>query len=203
MTMKRLDQSRPHVVVVERSRFIGQTFAITDEQRFADIHDDFAHRHPGHSHIAWAYRVGPGRERASDGGEPQGTAGLPILYIIQKQDCIETGIAVVRYFGGIKLGRGGLIRAYERAAQGALAESLWQVAIPAFRVQMPLSYPDHAALAPLLDRMGVRHEERFGARVHCTFHCPEPVWAEFARRVSAQTGQKLPRPVPETLWHRA
>lgn len=200
MTIKRLHRSQPYFATIERSRFIGQTFRISDEQAFADIHHDLAARYPGCSHIAWAFRLDLRRERASDGGEPHGTAGPPILYIIQKHALVETAIAVVRYYGGIPLGRGGLIRAYEGAAFGALSESRWEVATPAFRVPLALTYADHARLAALGDRLGVGRDETFGRLVECTFHCPESLWPEFSARVAAVIGRAPARADPETIW---
>lgn len=200
MTMKRLDRSRPYLETIERSRFIGQAFRISHERDLATIQGDLQTRYPDCSHLAWAYRLDPGHERASDDGEPQGTAGLPILYIIQKHALVETGVAVVRYFGGIKLGRGGLIRAYERTALGALGESRFEVAIAALRITLRLSYPDYAVLAPRWDRLDIGHQDVFGAIVECTLHCPAPQWPDLASRLASVTGMLPGKPDPETIW---
>ena len=86
------------------------------------------------THVCWAWRVGApdsrgrgsARERSSDDGEPSGTAGLPILRSIAGLGASDTLVAVVRWYGGTKLGKGGLVRAYGGAAREALAEVVWQ-----------------------------------------------------------------------------
>lgn len=81
------------------------------------------HDHPRASHLCWAYIAGPPGTMAkgmSDDGEPRGTAGRPMLALLEHSGCGEIWVAVIRYFGGIKLGKGGLIRAYTSSVQQGL-----------------------------------------------------------------------------------
>ena len=104
------------------SRFLALVVAAVDEvaaqralRAIEDEHDDA-------THVCWAWRLGvPARERSSDAGEPGGTAGLPILRALQSSGLSDALVAVVRWYGGTNLGRGGLVRAYGRAAREALA----------------------------------------------------------------------------------
>ncbi len=79
--------------------------------------------HKKATHVCYAYSfLSPFEEKACDDGEPKGTAGAPILSVIQKKKLTNVGVIVVRYFGGIKLGAGGLVRAYTKACSLALGE---------------------------------------------------------------------------------
>lgn len=115
--------SQPVEYLVERSRFIGQTFRLTGSNDLMPHLDALKAQYPGANHYTWAYRIHSGNMRASDQGEPQGTAGLPMLHILEQQHWEETLVVVIRYFGGIKLGRGGLIRAYQETAQRAITKT--------------------------------------------------------------------------------
>lgn len=111
-------------IKIERSEFTGIAFPIaTEEAFFARLHAIQKEFHDA-THHCWAFRVrgdGEGRSRSSDAGEPSGTAGRPILAAIEGAQLTDCGVVVVRYFGGIKLGTGGLARAYRDAAQAVLA----------------------------------------------------------------------------------
>src|SRR5690554_2323753 len=111
---------------VKKSRFIARVYPVSsrDEVRehIARAHQDY----PDARHVCWAYQIGrPGsaaEAAMNDDGEPSGTAGKPILSVIQHKDMGDVLVIVVRYFGGIKLGAGGLVRAYAGAAESVLSE---------------------------------------------------------------------------------
>lgn len=110
-------------VVIKKSRFIGHVFPATDEDEALRLLEAVRTRHRDARHHAFAYRLGPSArvQRMSDDGEPQGTAGRPILELLQKQDVTDVLLVVTRYFGGVLLGAPGLVRAYGEAARDALA----------------------------------------------------------------------------------
>ena len=105
---------------VSRSRFIGCAAPITSEEDALALIDKVGKTYRDASHHVWAYTLGADRERCSDDGEPRGTAGLPVLEVIRKEGLRNVAVVVTRYFGGIKLGAGGLIRAYTHGAAIAL-----------------------------------------------------------------------------------
>ncbi len=109
-------------LTIKKSRFIAYVVDIKMlESRLKELRKE----HKKACHIAWACRYnedGVLKEKFSDDGEPSGTAGRPILNVLQKRDIEGVAILVVRYFGGVKLGAGGLIRAYGKAASMALDE---------------------------------------------------------------------------------
>ena len=108
--------------IVEKSRFLG---FLAPAGTMAEVEAFVSARraeHPGARHVCWACRLSSQElaERASDDGEPQKTAGVPMLEVLKKADLTDVVAVVVRYFGGIKLGSGGLIRAYGNAVRGCL-----------------------------------------------------------------------------------
>ncbi len=107
----------------KKSRFLGEAIPIQSEEEAAEHINRIRKQHYDARHHCYAYVLGEKRDRkkASDDGEPQGTAGLPILNVIEGAECTGILIVVTRYFGGTLLGTGGLVRAYTSAAQAALA----------------------------------------------------------------------------------
>ena len=109
---------------IERSEFLAIAFPIREEPLFFEELARIEKEHFDARHHCWAFRLfTDGRQRSSDAGEPSGTAGKPILAAIEGADLHDTGVVVVRWFGGVKLGTGGLTRAYRETAAGALRES--------------------------------------------------------------------------------
>jgi len=110
-----------HRIKVERSEFLGIAFPITRDEEFFDELTRIQKRDFDATHHCWAFRLfAESRSRSSDAGEPSGTAGKPILSAIEGADLHDVAVVVVRWFGGIKLGTGGLARAYRESAAEVL-----------------------------------------------------------------------------------
>lgn len=109
--------------IIEKSRFIGYALPVTDEDEARAFISEIRSLHPQATHVCSAWIIGRGglQMRFSDDGEPSGTAGVPMLEVLKKEGLTDVVCAVVRYFGGVKLGAGGLVRAYTRGAAVALA----------------------------------------------------------------------------------
>jgi uncharacterized YigZ family protein len=111
---------------VQRSEFIGVAFPADSESAFGRQLADLQKSHFSATHHCWGYRLfddGRLAGRSSDAGEPAGTAGRPIVTAIESAGLADVGLVVIRYFGGVKLGTGGLSRAYRDAAQLVLREA--------------------------------------------------------------------------------
>lgn len=122
------------------SRFLAVALAAADESELKEQLAGLAADFPEASHHCWACRLGwPPRERSSDAGEPAGTAGVPILQVLRGSGLSDVVAVVVRWFGGTRLGKGGLARAYAAAARAAL-EGL-PVATRATTVRFDLDVP--------------------------------------------------------------
>lgn len=106
-------------IIIEKSTFIGYAKPIKTEEEAVEFVNEIKKKHKDATHNVWAYTVGPTMniQRYSDDGEPQGTAGIPTLEVIKKEDLRDVVVVVTRYFGGIKLGAGGLVRAYTKGAK--------------------------------------------------------------------------------------
>ena len=106
-------------IIIEKSTFMGYAKPIKTEEEAVEFVNEIKKKHKDATHNVWAYTVGPTMniQRYSDDGEPQGTAGIPTLEVIKKEDLRDVVVVVTRYFGGIKLGAGGLVRAYTKGAK--------------------------------------------------------------------------------------
>ena len=108
--------------VISKSRFIAYIKPVSTENEAKAFIDEIKTKHKDATHNCSAYTVGPEMniQKANDDGEPSGTAGIPMLEILKKQEIHNVCVVVTRYFGGIKLGAGGLIRAYSGAVRDVI-----------------------------------------------------------------------------------
>ena len=106
-----------HEIVIEKSRFISHIARVETEDAAQAFIQEIKKKHKDATHNCSAYMIGEQNQiqKALDDGEPSGTAGVPILEVLKKKELKDTAVVVTRYFGGIKLGAGGLIRAYSKA----------------------------------------------------------------------------------------
>lgn len=125
-TYKTILQATPEILYKEKnSKFYCFAFPVTTEEEIKSHLEDLRKQHYGAVHWCYAYQIGTQTKlyRANDDGEPSGTAGLPIYGQIQSFDLTNVLVVVVRFFGGVKLGVGGLIQAYREGARLALSEA--------------------------------------------------------------------------------
>jgi uncharacterized YigZ family protein len=111
-----------HEIVIEKSRFIAQISRAETEEEAQEFIQTIKKKHWNATHNCSAYLIGENDQiqKANDDGEPSGTAGVPILEVLKKRNLKDTVVVVTRYFGGIKLGAGGLIRAYGKSTSEGL-----------------------------------------------------------------------------------
>lgn len=115
---KTLEKEAFDEYVVKRSRFIGYASPVTTEREALDFIERISKKHWDAKHNVYAYSIKDGGiKRYSDDGEPQGTAGIPVLNVLLQGDITDCVVVVTRYFGGILLGGGGLVRAYSHTAK--------------------------------------------------------------------------------------
>lgn len=127
-----------HELIIKKSRFIACVQPMADRASAQKVVADLWAQHPGAAHVCWALLAG-GQSAAVDDGEPSGTAGRPMLDVLRHQDLEGVQATVVRYFGGVKLGAGGLVRAYTDSVAQALlgAEKIAIVKLRALRCEVP------------------------------------------------------------------
>lgn len=115
----RINCNTSHTLILKKSEFITELYRVFSIEEFNAILKDAKKRHPKATHICTAYRIQE-LEKSNDDGEPSGTAGLPMLEVLRKQNIVDICALVVRYYGGIQLGAGGLNRAYSSSVSQAL-----------------------------------------------------------------------------------
>ena len=171
-------------LIIKKSRFIGCVQPMADRASAQAVVDALWKQHPGAAHICWALLAG-GQSAAVDDGEPGGTAGRPMLDVLRHQDLEGVLATVVRYFGGVKLGAGGLVRAYtDTVAQALLtAPKITLQRMKTLQCQVPYALEGmirrevEAAGAQLLD---VEH----GSLVSLQLRLPEVQAPAFVQRIN-------------------
>lgn len=118
--MYTIDKNTKGEIIIKNSKFITLLFKIKSKNDVSDILDNIKKSYPKATHYCYAYIV-DSNKKSSDDGEPGGTAGMPILNVLEKEKITNILAIVVRYFGGIKLGAGGLVRAYSKSVKDTLA----------------------------------------------------------------------------------
>lgn len=174
--------------VEKKSEFIGDAAHVETLQEALDFVESIREQHPKSRHVAYAAVCGgaDGRlsERMSDDGEPSGTAGKPILDVIRANGLTDTVVAVTRYFGGILLGSGGLVRAYSTGASLAVKAANRAAIVTCRRYRVRLEYPQLTSFKRILEASGGRAEdEDYTQRVELTAVVPEDESDRFGERV--------------------
>lgn len=180
--------------VVEKSRFITFVSHVEGEEEASAFLARIRALHPQATHVCYAYvcdKAGNG-QRFSDAGEPQGTAGMPILAVLKARKLCETAVAVVRYFGGIKLGAGGLARAYSScAAEGCAAAEIREYDTCVVCV-LRAEYSEVSPLMRFLEREGYPEYGRdFGERARFTVAVRESAFEKFSAALNEFTNGKV------------
>lgn len=122
---KTINQSYEKMIIEKKSKFIGILVPISDEDQAKEQLEIIRKNHYNASHHCMAYRIGLDQvlERYADDGEPSGTAGMPMLEVLRGVDLKNVMVVAVRYFGGTKLGTGGLVRAYTQVVQDVIGNA--------------------------------------------------------------------------------
>ena len=187
--------------VEKRSSFLGHVRSVETEDAARELINAMTKKHYDARHNCWCYIIRGGAVRYSDDGEPQGTAGLPMLEVFKREGVENVVCVVTRYFGGVLLGTGGLLRAYTKSAKDALDAA----GIAAVRRWVKL---EAACPYSLLERMkteclaleGAVSDVEYGADVRMTFLLPESRSEEFQARVTElSAGQSSAQAVGEEL----
>ena len=123
---KTVFESGESTIIIEKSKFIGYSRHVETEEDALTFINEIKKKNKDATHNVSAYILGEKKnaQKYSDDGEPSGTAGIPILELMKKEELTNSAIVVTRYFGGIKLGAGGLVRAYSKSAKSTLENSL-------------------------------------------------------------------------------
>ena len=171
-----------------KSHFIGRVWPVeTEEEALAKI-QQMKKQHYDATHNCWAYIIKDGAVRFSDDGDPGGTAGMPMLQVLQREGLYNIVCVVTRYFGGSLLGAGGLVRAYTKGAKiavdaaGKSMKRVWTV------VYLPCPYPFYERVKLLVAEFGgIIRETEFGAEVELELLFPEANVEPFFEKLTDMT----------------
>lgn len=185
----------------KKSRFIGQVWPVRTEAEAREKIESVKKTYHDARHNCWCYLLRDGTVRYSDDGEPQGTAGQPMLEVFQREGVTDAVCVVTRYFGGILLGTGGLARAYTKGAKDALVaagvsvERLWD------RILVGCSYSLFERIRLETEKAGGLVEDtEFGADVTLTVLTPQEATAGYlARLVELSGGQVEGEPLEQVF----
>ena len=153
--------------VEKKSRFIGQVWPVRTEAEAREKIEAVKKQHHDARHNCWCYALRDGTLRYSDDGEPQGTAGQPMLEVLRGQGVTDAVIVVTRYFGGILLGTGGLVRAYSRACAEAIRAAGVVRMAPCDLVEFCVPYAQWTMFQQESRRQGAPLEPEYGELVRC------------------------------------
>ena len=172
----------------KKSRFIGRLWPVETEEAALEKIQQMKKQHYDATHNCWAYIIRDGAVRFSDDGEPGGTAGMPMLQVLQREGLYNVVCVVTRYFGGILLGAGGLVRAYTKGAKiavdaaGKSMKRVWTV----LYVPCPYSYYERIKLL-VGECEGIIRQTDFGAEVELELLFPEALAASFLEKMTDMT----------------
>ena len=160
--------------IEKKSRFLGGVYPVTSEQEAKEILERVRKQHYDARHNCWCYILKSGQKRYSDDGEPQGTAGQPMLNVFEREGVVDVLCIVTRYFGGSLLGAGGRCRAYTKAAKDALDAAGISRMQPWLRQQITVSYAlfERAKLL-IAAQEGSGEDAQYGADILITYRIPE------------------------------
>ena len=170
--------------VEKRSRFIGHVWRVESEEEARAHIEATKKQHYDARHNCWCYLIQDGPVRYSDDGEPQGTAGQPMLNVFQREGVTNVCCVVNRYFGGILLGAGGLVRAYTQSAKDALDAAGISVVRRWVAMEVPCTYAMfERAKLEIAAFDGVIQNVDYGADVVLSALLPEEKAADFAAHI--------------------
>ena len=172
----------------KKSHFIGRVWLVETEEEALEKIQAMKKQHYDATHNCWAYIIRDGAVRFSDDGEPGGTAGMPMLQVLQREGLYNICCVVTRYFGGILLGAGGLVRAYTRGAKiavdaaGKSMKRVWTV------VYLPCPYTFYERVKLLVAEFGgIIRETEFAAEVELELLFPEANVQPFFEKLTDMT----------------
>lgn len=175
--LKTLHQSTAAEFEIKKSRFIGAIYPCATQQQAVQHLNKLASEHANANHLAFAWRLrqadGFISERCHDAGEPSGTAGRPILAPLEGENVINVVIGVIRYFGGVKLGTGGLTRAYGNAAKMAIEQAVFAPWVEMTEFEIEIGYSELQSFEYQLKRYsGHIIEQKFSDKVNVRVSLP-------------------------------
>ena len=155
--MKSIQKEITSEIIINKSRFITIITNINDINKIKEKLEEIKKTYKDATHYCFAYII-QNHEKCSDNGEPSGTAGMPILNVLKQNNLTNILCVVIRYFGGIKLGAGGLIRAYSTSASEALKKATITTIVDGYNLTIEFSYDNLKQIDYLLKNIDIKKD---------------------------------------------
>lgn len=187
-----IEEKQQNEIKINKSRFIATAIPVKNSDEAKEEYDKIKKQYHDASHNCWAWKFGEnGLDfRYSDDGEPKGSAGKPILFTISKYDVSDILLVVTRFFGGKKLGVGGLVRAYSDAAEECLKLCKKKQIDITKKVKVFTTYEDLNVIKSLLDTYAVSYEEHYTDLIDITAQIPVSKVEEFTSNITQKTNAR-------------
>jgi uncharacterized YigZ family protein len=187
--------------IERRSRFIGYATPVETEEEALAFVAEIKEKHRDASHNVSAFVLKNGVKRYSDDGEPKGTAGVPVLEVVEKEGLVNVAVVVTRYFGGTLLGAGGLVRAYSHGAKLGLDAAGLVTMTPCRELSLVLGYELYGKITYLLPQFQVKVlDSDFGAAVRLRLLMQESLFPRFDAQLREMTAATVIPQVERELF---
>lgn len=190
-------------IVEKKSRFIAHVFPVHSEEEASEYIEQIRKKYWDARHNCHAFVIGPNNEtsRCSDDGEPSGTAGRPILEVLQGRGIHDALVIVTRYFGGTLLGTGGLVRAYSQAAQAGLQASSIMTKQQGRKISIKTDYNGIGKLQYIVGNRQISvADTRYGEAVEMDILVPEEEVASLTKEITEATAGKAEMDISDELF---
>ena len=179
--------------IIEKSRFIATIAPVSIEEEAQAFIQRISKEFWDATHNCTAYAIGPRQEqqRSSDNGEPSGTAGKPMLEVLKKTTITNVAVVVTRYFGGIKLGAGGLIRAYSHSVAKAVQEGPKLLIAPRQIVSLTIDYSYFGSVERQLQTLGLPYQSTFTDTISLEIYVEPNFVSDLETTITNLTGGNL------------
>ena len=193
MNYKTIDSPVSCSFIEKRSEFIGHLCPVKTNEQAVDFINKIKSEHRKAKHNVYAYILRNNNIiRYSDDGEPQGTAGVPVLDVLQKQGLTDICCVVTRYFGGILLGGGGLVRAYSHSASLAVSQSRIMNMFSCFSVKLTMDYDLYGKVCYVLPEFEIKQTgSDFGNKVILNLNVKDKLYDSFLKKLTDITNGKI------------
>lgn len=190
--MKTVKENIENEIIINKSRFITLLIKINNLDEIEKNLKEIKKKYKDATHYCYAYIIG-NKEKCSDNGEPSGTAGMPILNVLKQNNLTNILCVVIRYFGGIKLGAGGLIRAYSTSASEALNKTNIINLIKGYKIVIEFNYDNIKQINYLLKDIQIKKE--YGNTITYTFNIKEDSLNKIENELSKISKIKLKKEI--------
>lgn len=169
--MKTIKESISKEFIIQKSKFITKLYPVFKKEEIDNILESLNKEYKDATHICYAYIL-DNVKKASDDGEPSGTAGLPMLHVLEQKELTYVLAVIIRYFGGIKLGAGGLVRAYSNCLSETISTTTITQIIPGIVIELTYNYVNSKQIDNLLQSYTIL-QKNFEENIKITVRMPE------------------------------